>query len=758
MMPLRLCHRVFIHLAAFRLILNLTALASAAGSPEKPLSDPDPARKSESSPPFTIKVPVNAVLVHVTVTDKAGKPVKDLTVDDFELYENGRRQEIQSFELETGLAAAGPEPGDPASGEAGGQPPTVRFPEDAHGEKARLISCLIDDLTEYSPRYFGFVVSALQKFVAEEMGPQDQVGVFSASGGVRVPFTSDRRLLREQIENLVEGKLDVSRPYRAMPDIRANRVVEGGYFGPERIRDFLRGPATRQFNEVQSAIRNVLDSLNQHIRYVQLFRASKSSLLILISEGFIPGRQMRRMTHQVIDRAAQSRVSLNVVDSKGLTMAGLSAERVAREQTLKTMAESTGGIYFRGSNDLVAGLRHISNTQSFYYVLSYALANPKARGKYHKIKVKVDRPGLRVSHRRGYFEPRQRLSLKDLKNEDFRLALEAPGEFDQIPLQLTYRSVRLDENHHRLSVLTHVGIEGVQFVHQGGRHQNLLHLVVMVYDDNDEHVEGSEQKVELNLSDSSYLTMLRDGFTSKTDMELAAGQYRIKAIVREGNQTRMGSLEERVELPVPERKARLLDSMAKAEVVEADRLSVPESVAGATSAQASTEEKDLTASLASGDLESSNLVLSQQFTSLADLSSDLRKSLLEDSDSLIFNDVLIHLPMDDRIDRHFPVTICYRLFNLNYPEESDGMTAQLQLTDESGQVNRFPLVHLGKDNIQSRRPGTVDVAFDLSFKDVQPGRHKLKLMTRAPAAGGQSVSSQATIMIALPYQRLTHRE
>ena len=114
--------------------------------------------------------------------------------------------------------------------------------------------------------------------------------------------------------------------------------------------------------------------------------------------------------------------------------------------------------------------------------------------------------------------------------------------------------------------------------------------------------------------------------------------------------------------------------------------------------------------------------------------------------------------MDDRIDRHYPVTFCYRLFNLNYPEESDGMTAQLQLTDESGRVNRFPLVHLGKVNIQSRRTGTVDVAFDLSFKDVQPGRYKLMLMTRAPAAGGQTVSSQATIMIALPYQSLTHRE
>ncbi len=757
-MLFRLSHRVFTHLAAFWLILNLTTLASAAGSPEQLRSDPESSEEPQSSPPFTIKVPVNTVLVHVTVTDKAGKPVKDLTVDDFELYENGKRQEIQSFELETGRVAAGPEPGDPASDEAGGQPTRVRFPEDANGEKTRLISCVIDDLTEYSPRYFGFVISALRKFVAEEMEPQDQLGIFSASGGVRVPFTSDQRLLRDQIENLVKGRLDVSRPYREMSDIRANRIVEGGYFGPERLRALLRGPATRQFNEVQSAIRNVLDSLYQHIRYVQQFRASKSPILVLISEGFIPGRQMRRMMHQVVDRATQSRVTLNVVDSKGLTFAGLSTERVAREQTLKTMAESTGGIYFRGSNDLVAGLRHISNTQSFYYVLSYALTNQKAEGKYHKIKVKVERPGLRVSHRRGYFEPRHQWSLEDLKNEDFRLALEAPGEFDQIPLQLTCRSTRLDENHYRLSVLTHVGVGGVQFVRQRGRHQNLLHLVVMVYDKNDRHVEGSEQQVELNLSESSYLKMLRHGFTSKTEMELPAGPYRIKVIVREGNQTRMGSLEETVTLPIQERPVHPADSIDMEEVTEEDKLSFPESRAKASSAQEGIEEKDLTASLAPEGLESSNLVLSQQFTALADLSPDLQKSLLEDRDSLIFKDVLIHLPENDQIDSHYPVTICYRLYNLNHPEESDGMTAQLQLTDESGRVSQFPIVHLREGNFQSRRPGTVDVAFNHSFKNVQPGRHKLTLMTRAPAASEQSVSSQATIMIALPYQSVTHRE
>ena len=75
------------------------------------------------------------------------------------------------------------------------------------------------------------------------------------------------------------------------------------------------------------------------------------------------------------------------------------------------------------------------------------------------------------------------------------------------------------------------------------------------------------------------------------------------------------------------------------------------------------------------------------------------------------------------------------------------MTAQIQLADESGRGSRFPLIPLGKSNIQSRIPGTVDVVFNLSLKNVQPGRYKLTLLTRAPAASGQSVSFQTNIVV-----------
>lgn len=721
MMFSRLCHRVFIRPVAFWLILKLMAPASASGSPQRPPIDPDSAKESQPSPPFTVRVPVNTVLVNVTVTDKAGKPVTDLTIDDFTLYEDDKRQEIQSFELESGRPIVGPEAGHPASDQAGGQTPRVRSPEDILGEPTRLISCFIDDLTAHTPRYYAWTVSALKKFVAEEMGPHDRVGIFSASGNVRIPFTNDRKQLQDRIDDLVPGNLQLSRPLLHR---------EFGFSVIRRIR---------------AAIRRLLASLDQHLLFLRHVRANKS--LILLSQGFVPGPAMRWRLDRLIDQALRSRVTLNTVDMKGLHTANLGRYRVLLDRYLEQLAVDTGGIYFRDSNDLFEGLRQIHTTRSFYYALSYTAPDPEPSGKYHRIKVEVDRPGLTLGHRKGYFAPREKPSLENSKNKDLQLALEAPVDFNQIPVQLDYESSRLNEDRYRLSVLTHVKIEGVQFLHQEGKHRNLLHLVTMVYDQNDEHVEGSEQKVELNLSESSYLTMLDHGFTSKTDVELPAGQYRIKSIVREGNQARMGSLEETVKLPIPEREASPPGPMAKAEVVETARPSVPESGAGASSAQADFAEEELVPSPFPDGLGGGNLVLSQQLIPLADLSGELRQSLLEDSDSLIFKDILILLPMDDQIDRNYPVTICYRLYNINYPVESDGMTAQIQLADESGRGSRFPPVRLGKGRTQSRRSGTVDVGFNLSFKDVEPGRYKLTLLTRAPAAGRQAVSFETTIMV-----------
>ena len=126
---------------------------------------------------------------------------------------------------------------------------------------------------------------------------------------------------------------------------------------------------------------------------------------------------MRWRLDRLIDQALRSRVTLNTLDMKGLHLGKLGRYRVELERYLEKLAVDTGGIYFRDSNDLYEGLRQIHNARSFYYALSYAAPDLEPSGKYHRIKVEVDRLGLTLRNRKGYFAPRERPSLENSQEQ-----------------------------------------------------------------------------------------------------------------------------------------------------------------------------------------------------------------------------------------------------------------------------------------------------------------------------------------------------
>jgi VWFA-related protein len=77
-----------------------------------------------------------------------------------------------------------------------------------------------------------------------------------------------------------------------------------------------------------------------------------------------------------------------------------------RVQNLKALAENTDGVAVVDTNDMTTGLRHIVDDVSAYYLLGYYSTNTNLDGSYHRIQVKMKRPGLTVKARRGYFAPR----------------------------------------------------------------------------------------------------------------------------------------------------------------------------------------------------------------------------------------------------------------------------------------------------------------------------------------------------------------
>jgi VWFA-related protein len=108
----------------------------------------------------------------------------------------------------------------------------------------------------------------------------------------------------------------------------------------------------------------------------------------------------------VFDTSMKDRVTMNPNGPINQTVLSQDANRLRnRTQSLIALAENTDGIAVVNTNDLASGVRKIVSDVSAYYVLGYYATNQKLDGAYHRIQVRIKRPGVTIKARRGYFAP-----------------------------------------------------------------------------------------------------------------------------------------------------------------------------------------------------------------------------------------------------------------------------------------------------------------------------------------------------------------
>ncbi len=572
-------------------ILAVSYQFSAVG---EPLSQSSQGQKleEEATSKFTVKVPVEVVVVHATVTDKKGRPVKDLTADDFKVYEDGKIQRIQSFAVESDRP---PRPAHRTSPQV--KSAASPIPEPTPSAPPRLLSLFLDDLTSPSFADVYRSIESIKSFVTEGLGEQDQVSILTASGRFQLPFTRDREALLEGVSQLHKriNRQAVSRSdCPKLTDLQADRIRNGSSNHPdfrvaveeaigcmgipeaqqEAVESLVYAAALHQHEATQQRNRNLLKALRRHVQLLSYFEARKA--LILFSDGFLSLR-LRHELEELMDLSLRSGVVFSTVDVRGLYTTDLRAsvrgpvgvegaayllneklrlredDMMEQKGPLAELAHATGGTFFHNNNDLSAGLRRIAESQSFYYVLTYGLTESKLDGRYHKIKVKVSRPGVEIRHRKGYFAPKEKLSLETLKQRDIENDLEAvlygPGNLRGVPIELSYSYFRLDEMTYQLSLRARIDIRGLSFLRENGHRENLIHLVIAVLDDDGRYLKGSRRKVNLKLTESSYAALLNYGLRTQVNLQLPQGHYRIKAVARDSVDTRLGSTESTLEIP-----------------------------------------------------------------------------------------------------------------------------------------------------------------------------------------------------------------
>ena len=400
---------------------------------EAPEAGPDQTRDDQTQPPV-FRSEINYIRVDAIITDRDDNPVLDLTVEDFEIFEDDILQEIESFQL---IEITGePDPALPP-------PSSIRNDYDQDREAARPDSRIfVFFLDDYHVRDYNAMrmTDTLVEFVETQLAPMDLVAVMHPLMPIYgVQLTRDHAQI-----------------------VRALRAFKGRKYDYDPINMFERQYAYYPTTTVEKIRNDVsMSALRALAIHLGGLREGRKSIIVL-SEGysnyvppqlrdssatgggqlsgqrgspfagdsrneqtsqFFESSSMRMDLLYLADIANKNNTSFYMVDPRGLvvfeydlstpSVGQRTDSRILRElqRTLHVLAEQTDGRAIVNRNNARSALAQIVQDQSAYYLLGYTSSEGPTDGEFHPIEVRVNRRDVKVRARKGYYA----LTERDVK-------------------------------------------------------------------------------------------------------------------------------------------------------------------------------------------------------------------------------------------------------------------------------------------------------------------------------------------------------
>ena len=507
---------------------------------------------------FTLKTNAELVLTNVVARDaKTGELITGLKQSDFKIYENGKEQQIDSFDFESvdmavplkealvsGLAA----------GPSGSKAVVVAKPEELRNH--RLI-VMFFDLTSMQPEDLERSVDAAQAFLKTKMQPADLVALVSLGDTLNVDqdFTADKNALINEVGayNGTEGQ----------------GFAQGATDNTNQVEDTTAyTPDESEYNDLNTdrelfALRSISQSLA---------KINEKKSLLYFSGGISrDGIENEASLRSAINAAVRADLAIYSVDTRGLqaitplgdastgSLRGQGAfngsaltnsmnQNFATQEVMATLSSDTGGKAFFDSNDFAPAFAQVQKDNSAYYAIGFHSTNPARDGKYRKLTFKIDRPGVKLEYRPGYYAPADfKHSGKEDREQELQdqLASDLPATDMAVYMDAMY--FRLDENRFFMPVSLVVPGFQIPFVKGGDKDKATLDIIGAVIDQTQRPVGRVRDTVKLNLDPS--LEARQKNIQYTTSFNLPPGKYQLKFVVRENQTGRMGSFIADVSLP-----------------------------------------------------------------------------------------------------------------------------------------------------------------------------------------------------------------
>lgn len=515
----------------------------------------------QSPPPAAVRVTTRLVQLDAVVTDKQGHAVSDLKEGDFTLLENGKPQKIATFSLEQPFEKTRAPGAPPAA-----LPPDVYTNRPGITSPAGPLTILLLDALNTPQADQMYSRKKMLDYLETQLQPNQGTAILGLGSSLRLlqDFTSDPQLLRAAVRQYNGGKSRLTtEPGEKFEITQASQSGIAG-MAARRLQEFqeelIRSQIDVRVETTLSALRAIARTAAGYPGRKILVWVSAAFPISLDASRSMGGIGQSRYYGLEIQRTtallADAQVAIYPVDARGLVgttlsdasqhslenqaASGLNNDLLDSQASMRQLADETGGRAFFNRNDIDHAVATAAAEGATFYQLGFYPEQSAWDGKFHKLSVKILRPGLEVRHRRGYFatDPLKWHDNNTKPEQDLANALRSP-----VPAtQLTFAARVVPHKVGKESIVDiqfavytdSVAFEQEQLPDQPDvRHHTILNFVVIAVAPDGKVAVDDSKTMETHFRAETLARVQKEGIPFHMKLQVPPGHYQLHMGVRD---------------------------------------------------------------------------------------------------------------------------------------------------------------------------------------------------------------------------------
>ena len=423
--------------------------------------------------------------------------------------------------------------------------------------KNRRLIVLLFDSSSMQPEELERAIESGHDYLTKRLTPADLVAIASVGSTLQIvqDFTADRATLAAALDRF-SGVDTVG--FQEGAALTGEETDADGFVADES-----------EFNIFNTDRRlAAIEQLSDTLAPIQ----QKKSIVYFSSGVTQRGEDNQVQLRAAIDRAVKANVSIYPVDTRGLTaiVPGGSASQAsgrggasmfsgrgvsrqfdsqaASQDTLVALANDTGGKAFLDTNDFGAVYTKVIADTSAYYLIGYSSTNPARDGRFRRIKVRLQKSGLKVEHRNGYYATRDFLhSGKQDREQQLQDQLMTDLSSTDLTVWMSTSFFRLSDDRFYVPVSIAVPGSEIPFAQASAQDRATIDVIGLMRDTEQRPVGRLRDTVKVAVQQTQ--DVKRKTVQYETGFTLPPGRYRLKVVLRENQSGAVGSYESDVVVP-----------------------------------------------------------------------------------------------------------------------------------------------------------------------------------------------------------------